>query len=100
MGNLNEIHFKSEKPDNSISFVYQSDELSIPILSLIDTDAEKAKLEEELKYLQGFLASVEKKLSNKRFVEGAPTKVVEMEQKKKADTESKIKAIEASLSAI
>ena len=78
----------------------KSDEFFIPILSFIDTDVEKAKLEEELKYLQGFLASVEKKLSNQKFVEGAPAKVVEMEQKKKADTVSKIKAIEASLSSI
>jgi len=57
-------------------------------------------LEEELKYNQGFLASVQKKLSNERFVENAPEKVIAMERKKEADTLEKIKMIERSLATL
>ena len=57
-------------------------------------------MEEELKYNQGFLASVQKKLSNERFVENAPEKVIAMERKKEADTLEKIKMIERSLATL
>ena len=66
----------------------------------MDIEAEKAKLEEELNYTKGFLRSVEKKLSNERFVNNAPAKVVETEQQKKQDALAKIEAIEASLKAL
>jgi valyl-tRNA synthetase len=58
------------------------------------------KGEEELKYLRGFLASVEKKLGNERFVSGAPPQVIENEHKKKADAEAKIKALEERLAVL
>ena len=61
----------------------------------LDTDAEVKKAEEELGYLRGFLTSVDKKLSNERFVAGAPPQVLENERKKKADAEAKIKSLEA-----
>ena len=60
-------------------------------------EEEKANLKKELEYTQGFLASVMKKLSNERFVAGAPAQVIEMERKKQADAEAKIKALEESL---
>ena len=60
-------------------------------------EEEKKKLEEELKYTQGFLKGVEKKLSNERFVNNAPEQVVERERKKKADAESRISVIENQL---
>ena len=63
-------------------------------------DAQKRKLEEELDYFKGFLASVEKKLGNERFVQNAKPEVVDIEKKKKADAEAKIKAIEESLAAL
>ena len=63
----------------------------------IDVEAEKANILRELEYTQGFLAGVVKKLSNERFVAGAPAQVLEMERKKQADAEAKIKALEASL---
>lgn len=63
----------------------------------IDTEAEAKKAEAELSHLRGFLASVEKKLSNERFVAGAPPQVLEIERKKKADAEAKIKALEERL---
>ncbi len=100
MANLSTMHFVEEKPENCISFVYQSDELFLPVIALVDVESERIKLEEELKYVKGFLISVEKKLSNKKFVEGAPEKVVEIEKKKKEDAEAKIKALEASLSTL
>ncbi len=83
-----------------MSFRVKSNDYFIPVAGAIDVDAEKAKLEEELNYTRGFLKSVEKKLSNERFVSGAPAKVVEMEQQKKADAEAKIEAIEASLKSL
>jgi valyl-tRNA synthetase len=63
----------------------------------IDVEAEKANLLKELDYTKGFLAGVLKKLSNERFVAGAPAQVLDMERKKQADAEAKIKALEASL---
>ena len=69
-------------------------EYFIPLTGAIDIEAEREKLDKELEYLRGFLAMVDKKLSNEKFVSGAPEKVVEMERKKKADAEEKIQAIE------
>jgi valyl-tRNA synthetase len=65
--------------------------------SQIDVNAEIQKLEQELKYQQGFLTSVMKKLENEKFVNNAPAQVVEMEKKKQADTQAKIRVIEDQL---
>ncbi|MCO5274875.1 MAG: valine--tRNA ligase [Flavobacteriales bacterium] len=70
------------------------------ILPEMDSAAESEKAQEELKYLRGFLASVEKKLGNERFVSGAPPQVLENERKKKADAEAKIKALEERLAVL
>ena len=72
----------------------------IPLEGAVDTEVEKAKLEEELKYANGFLQSVRKKLENERFVSNAPEKVLEMERKKEADALEKISVIEKSLAAL
>ena len=72
----------------------------MPLGSTVDVESEITKLEEELKYTQGFLNSVMKKLGNERFVNNAPAVVVEKEQKKKADAESKIKVIEEQIAAL
>jgi valyl-tRNA synthetase len=66
----------------------------------IDKSAQKEQFEKDLEYLKGFLSSVEKKLSNERFVQNAKAEVIELERKKKADAETKIKIIEESLSTI
>ena len=63
----------------------------------IDVEAEIKKIKEELIYQQGFMKSVDAKLSNERFVNGAPAQVLENERKKKADAESRIKILEESL---
>ncbi|MFY0601902.1 MAG: valine--tRNA ligase [Cyclobacteriaceae bacterium] len=100
LANVSEITFSGDKPENCASFVLGADEFFIPLNLEIDVEAEKQRLEEELKYAKGFLTSVEKKLSNEKFVSGAPAQVVDNEKKKKADAEAKIKAIEESLAAL
>lgn len=96
LGNLSSIE-SGEKPANAFSFVVGSDEFFIPATENIDMEAEKKKMEEELKYAVGFKTSVEKKLSNERFVAVAPEQVVAAERKKLADAEAKIKTLEESL---
>ncbi|UCS91570.1 valine--tRNA ligase [Echinicola marina] len=96
LANLSQLGF-AEKVDGALSFVVKSDELFIPLNEQIDVEAEKENLTKELEYTKGFLNSVMKKLSNERFVSGAPAQVVENEKKKQADAEAKIKALEESL---
>ena len=97
LANLESLEFTADSIDNSISFLIKSDECFIPMEGSIDVEKEKAELQKELNYTKGFLNSVDKKLSNERFVSNAPEKVIEMEKKKKADAEAKIKTLEASL---
>lgn len=98
LGNLTAIeHTGSVPEENTVSFVIRSTEFFIPLEGRIDTDKEKETLEKELAYQKGFLLSVNKKLSNEKFVSSAPAPVVEMERKKRADAEAKIKALEDSL---
>ena len=75
-------------------------EYAVPMEGNIDGEAELNKLEEDLKYQQGFLRTVMGKLSNQRFVANAPEKVVELERKKQSDAESKIKSIEERIKAL
>ena len=100
MGNIAELSYVDQQVQGALSFRVRSNDYFIPIAGTVDVEAEKAKLEEELKYNRGFLKSVEKKLSNERFVNNAPAKVVEIEQQKKQDAEAKIEAIESSLKAL
>ncbi|WP_298368854.1 valine--tRNA ligase [uncultured Lutibacter sp.] len=100
LGNLSSLNYVSEKVDGALSFRVKSNEYFIPMGDAIDVEAEKAKLEEELKYNEGFLKSVQKKLSNERFVNNAPEQVIAMERKKEADALSKIETIKASLSSL
>ncbi|WP_321515159.1 valine--tRNA ligase [Marinifilum fragile] len=94
MCNLNEISSANGEMTGAMSFIVKSVEYFIPLGDLVDVEEELKKMEEELKYTQGFLASVQKKMSNERFVNNAPAKVVEMEKKKMADAEAKIKVLE------
>lgn len=100
MGNISELSYVDQQVQGALSFRVKSNDYFIPIAGAVDVEAEKAKLEEELNYTRGFLKSVEKKLSNERFVNNAPAKVVEIEQQKKQDAEAKIEAIESSLKAL
>ena len=97
LGNISNLTYTTETVENALSFRVKSNEYFIPANDTIDVAAEISKLEEELKYTEGFLKSVQKKLSNERFVSGAPEQVVASEKKKEADAIAKIETLKASL---
>ncbi|MCC8153718.1 MAG: valine--tRNA ligase [Tannerellaceae bacterium] len=100
MCNLTAIQVDNEKTAGSVSFLVGTTEYAVPLGNMINIEEELAKLQEELTYQQGFLASVIKKLSNESFVNKAPAKVIEMERKKQADAESKIRSLEESINTL
>ena len=100
LGNLKDFSTVSEPVDGALTFRVKSNEYFIPMEGSIDVEAEIKKLTEELNYTEGFLKSVQKKLSNERFVSGAPEQVVASEKKKEADALAKIETIKASLSSL
>ncbi len=93
LGNLENISYTENKINPSVSFLIKTNEYFIPVGDLVNKEDEIKKLEEELKYAEGFLNSVLKKLSNEKFVSNAPVNVIDMERKKQADTEAKIKIL-------
>ena len=97
MANLSDINVVTEKSKGSVSFLVGTNEYAVPLGSLIDVEAERKKLQAELERIEGFQASVEKKLANERFVQNAPAAVVEMERKKLADAQQKIASLRESL---
>lgn len=100
MGNLEKIENIEEKSGMTQGFIVGATEYLIPLAGNIDVEAERAKLQADLEYQQKFLAGVEKKLSNERFVNSAPEKVVALERKKREDALTKIAAIEAALNSL
>ena len=98
--NVSSVNYVTENPQDAFGFLVKAVEFFIPVTDNIDTEAELKKLEEELKYAQGFLKSVEAKLSNEKFVNGAPAAVVDKERKKKSDSEAKIKVLEQQIAAL
>ena len=98
--NVSSVNYVTETPQDAFGFLVKATEYFIPVTDNIDTEAEIKKLEEELAYAQGFLKSVEAKLSNEKFVNGAPAAVVDKERKKKSDAEAKIKVIEQQLATL
>lgn len=100
LGNLSEINPGAEKDAAAATFMVGTTEFNVPLTNNIDVDAELARLNKELDYYRGFLASVMKKLGNERFVNNAPEAVVAAERNKQKDAESKIAMIEASIKAL
>ncbi|MBQ0161346.1 MAG: valine--tRNA ligase [Bacteroidales bacterium] len=100
LANVAKIELVADKVDGALSFMVGTTECFVPVSLNIDKEAELAKLQEELKYTEGFLNSVMKKLSNEKFVNGAPEKVVAVERQKKADAEQKIAAIKAQIATL
>jgi len=98
--NAAEVNFVKDTMQGTINTVVQKDKFYIETEKELDTSAQKEQLIKDLEYQKGFLLSVEKKLSNERFVQNAKPEVVEIEKKKKADAEAKIKAIEESLQSL
>ena len=100
LGNLETIEYTNQTIEGALTFRVKSNEYFIPMVGAIDIEAEVKKLTEELSYTEGFLKSVQKKLSNERFVAGAPEQVVASEKKKEADALAKIDTLKASLASL
>jgi valyl-tRNA synthetase len=98
--NLSEIKQVEIKSEGSAAFMVGTTEYAVPLGNLINVEEELKKLEADLKYQEGFLQSVMKKLSNEKFVSKAPANVIEMERKKQADAETKIAALKESIAAL
>ena len=98
--NLTAIDSVEAKTEGSASFMVGTTEYAVPLGNLINVEEELKKLEADLKYNEGFLQSVLKKLSNEKFVSKAPANVIEMERKKQADAESKIASLKESIAAL
>jgi valyl-tRNA synthetase len=94
---LSEITFSETAPDDAAALLVGKDKVFVIIAKDIDVAAEKEKMEAEIKRLKGFIFGIDKKLSNEKFVSGAPKEVVELELRKKADSETKIQMLEENL---
>ncbi len=100
LASISEIHFNEKTDKPSFTFLVGSTEVSIPLSEKLDLEEEKKKTEEEVKYLKGFLISVDKKLSNEKFVANAKPEVVEVERKKQKDAQDKIAILEEKLKSL
>ncbi|MGB6268561.1 MAG: class I tRNA ligase family protein, partial [Olleya sp.] len=100
LGNLESIEYVKNPVEGALTFRAKSNEYFIPMDGAIDVEAEIKKLTEELNYTEGFLKSIQKKLSNERFVAGAPEQVVASEKKKEADALAKIETLKSSLASL
>lgn len=100
LANVEELTFVKEKVTGAVSFLAGKDECYVALENNIDVDAEKERISKEIEYLIGFLVSVDKKLSNERFVQNAKPEIVENEKNKKADAEAKIQILVESLNSL
>ena len=100
MANLEAINEVKEKDASAQTFLVGTTEYAVPLGNLIDAEAEIKKAEAEIQRLEGFMAGIQKKLANERFVQNAPAQVVELERKKLADAESKITALRETVAAL
>ncbi len=97
LANISDIHYAQKTDKPSFTFLIGSSEISIPLSEKLDLSEEKTKTEEEIRYLKGFLISVDKKLSNEKFVANAKPEIVDAERKKQRDAQEKIALLEAKL---
>jgi valyl-tRNA synthetase len=97
LGNVSQVTYVPKAPEGALSFRVKRNEYFVPLKGTVDLEEEIRKIQEELDYTRGFLTSVQKKLTNERFVNNAPEQVVALERKKAADAESKIEVLEKSL---
>ncbi|MBR5132842.1 MAG: valine--tRNA ligase [Alistipes sp.] len=100
LGGIERVEAVEEKNPTAAAFIVKTTQYFIPLEGNIDKEAEIKRLTADLEYLEGFLASVMKKLSNERFVSSAPEKVVANERAKQADAEAKIAAIKEQINAL
>ncbi|SHN12721.1 valine--tRNA ligase [Mucilaginibacter sp. OK098] len=100
LGNISAFDFVADKVPQAAGFMVSTDEFYVPLNESIDPVAECAKLQKEKEYLIGFLKGVNSKLGNERFMSNAKPDIIEVELKKKADAEAKLKILEENLSAL
>ena len=100
LGGVDTIEENAEKDPAATAFMVGTSEFAVPMSQNADKDAEIERITKEIDYLKGFLASVEKKLSNERFVSNAPAAVVDAERRKQADATAKLESLAASLKAL
>ncbi len=100
LANVSAINEIKEKPAGALSFMVGTMECFVPMPENVNKDEELKKLQEDLKYAEGFLNSVLKKLSNEKFVNGAPAAVIEKERNKQRDAETKIAALKAQIASL
>ena len=100
MANLSAIEPTAEKDAAAAAFIVKTTQYFVPLAGLLDTEAERKKITDEIAYYEGFLVSVRKKLQNERFMQSAPEKVVANERAKEADAEAKIAALKARMEAL
>ncbi|HPW87270.1 MAG TPA: class I tRNA ligase family protein, partial [Chitinophagales bacterium] len=97
IANIEPIQYTQTEVENAVAQLVQTDKLFIETGRQVDADAEKKKISEEMAYLEGFIASVEKKLSNEKFVANAKPEVIANERKKLADGQSKLQSLKESM---
>ena len=97
LANVSAIHFVDAQPQGSTLLPVDTDELFVVLNLQVDAVAEREKMEKEIEYLEGFMKSVDAKLSNERFVANAKPELVEKERQKKADAAAKIEILRKSL---
>lgn len=100
LATLSSVNLTDEEPANAVSFISDTLKLFVVLNLEIDFDAELERLEGELEYARGFVSSVEKKLSNERFVNNAPSAVVEKERQKMSDGQARIEILTTSIADI
>ena len=100
LAHVSEINFAQKTDKPCFTFLVSSTEIAIPLSEKLDLEEEKLKTEKEIEHLKGFLISVEKKLSNEKFMAGAPQQVVDVELKKQSDAQQKIILLEAKLKSL
>ena len=93
LGNLSKVEYKKKKIEQAFSFMVKSNEYFVPLTESFDKDAELEKLNKDLDYTKGFLKIVESKLSNNKFVDNAPSNLVENEKNKLKDAKEKIRIL-------
>jgi valyl-tRNA synthetase len=97
LSNLSSFDFTTQAVEQAAGFLVGTTECFIPMAGKTDVAKERESVGKEIEYLRGFLASVDKKLSNEKFVAGAPPAVIEAERKKKSDAETKIRSLTENL---
>jgi valyl-tRNA synthetase len=100
MANISHLNTVNDKVNGAISFMVNTDEFYLPLNETLDAATERERLKKEKEYLDGFLKSVNLKLGNERFMSNAKPEIIEVELKKKADAEAKLKILEENLSAL